>query len=145
MVMDDQSPPPASTITREGMFVPLLDADPSFQPLWNEFVEEWDGEELPQYLALSDLARHLISKLETGETDRFGAVFDVVERWQTEGEHYVAQAAVIGLLESLQNEGLHTSTRPEDFARWLRPHSASWWMRLVEFWNGDVTALRNAS
>jgi len=127
------------------MFVPLLAADPSFQPIWNRYIEEWEGQELPQYLALTDLARHLIAKLAIEETESFDAIFGVVERWQTEGEDYVAEAAVIGLLEDLQNKGLHVSTEPDDFVPWLRPRSASWWERLKDYWAGDPNALRDAS
>jgi hypothetical protein len=143
--MTEQSPRHTPKITRDGMFVPLLAADPSFQPAWDQFIAEWQGQELPQYLALGDLAQHLINRLAAGQVDRFEAVFEVVERWQVEGEHYVAEAAVIGLLENLQNTTLHSTTSPDDFAPWLQPSSASWWKRLKDFWAGDANALRDAS
>jgi hypothetical protein len=144
--MVDRTPVPFSGgLTRENMFAPLLEADPDFQPIWGRFVEEWRGQDLPQYLVLSDLARYLIDKLAAHRTERFDAVFEVVERWQLEGDSYVAEAAVIGLIEDLQNENLHSSTAPADFKAWLRPKSATWWERLIDYWNGDPNALRDVS
>jgi hypothetical protein len=125
------------TITRGQMFSGLLGADPSFGPAWKTFVEEWEGEpDPPLYLALADLARHLIAHLQRGETDRFDAVFDEVERWHLSGDDYVRKAATVGLLESLQNSNLHARTRPSDFEPWLRPESRRWWVKLQSFWAG---------
>ena len=128
--------PAVFAIPRERMFEPLLVADPSFQPAWDRFLEQWRDEEveLPLYLALCDLARHLIGKLAAGDTQAFPAVFDVVERWHIEGDPYVQEAATIGLLEDLQNEGLHQTTGPADFDRWLRPVSRKFWDKVEQFW-----------
>jgi hypothetical protein len=124
-------------IVRSEMFAPLLIADPSFSAQWKEFCEEWSGEpELPWYLLLADFARHLIGRLELAETDRFASIFDVVERWIVEGDKYVRDAAVIGLLEALQNTNLHPgSTRPDDFERWLQPRSRVYWDKVILFWS----------
>lgn len=89
---------------------------------------------MPEYLALAALARHLIACLQAGDTGRFGNVFDVVERWHLEGEHYVKQAATVGLLEDLQNENLHDTTKPTDFLPWLRPESKRYWDKVERFW-----------
>jgi hypothetical protein len=86
-------------IEREQMFDPLLLADPSFVPVWNAFTAEWKDEaQLPQYEALSALARHLIQKLECGDTANFESTFGVVELWHVAGDQYVREAATIGLL-----------------------------------------------
>src|SRR5579863_6287654 len=106
-------------IRREQMFEPLLQADPTFGPVWDAFLCEWkDEDEQPFYLALADLARHLIGRLERGETAVFDAVFDVVERWHLQGDSYVKEAASVGLLEGLQNGKLHRRSRPSDFEPW---------------------------
>jgi hypothetical protein len=118
------------------MFEPLLQADTSFAPLWTAFQSEWEGEpDTSQYLALAALARHLIEQLQSGKTANFAGVFDVVERWHVDGDPDVREAATIGLLESLQNEGLHGTTRPSDFVPWLRPQSRMWWDRVTLFWS----------
>lgn len=122
-------------ITREHMFEPMLIADPAFAPAWSAFVIEWQGEnELPLYIALTALARHLIGKLAEGDTARFDAVFDVVERWHVEGTPSVREAASIGLLEDLQNGNLHRTTTPSAFLPWLRPVSRRWWDKVEAFW-----------
>jgi len=125
------------------MFEPLLIADPSFQPRWTEFVAEWDDEpELPLYLALSSLARHLLSRLQTGDTAGFDRIFAVVERWHTNGDAYVREAASIGLLEDLQNLSGGNDKRPVTVEPWLGPESRRWWDKLDRFWDGDSKALR---
>lgn len=114
----------------------VLEVCPSFSGQWLEFLEEWEaeGEELPLYLALGELARHLIEMLERGETDALRQVFGVVERWHLEGAPYVKEAATVGLLEDLQNESLHHSTKPEQFRPLLGPESTRWWDELYAFW-----------
>lgn len=120
---------------RSNMFEPLLQADPSFRGKWEKFQEEHRSDDkLPLYLALSELACHLIQDLETGNTHRFGAVFDVVERWHINGDRYVKEAATVGLLEDLQNGNLHRKTRSDDFLPWLQPETLTWWTKVHEFW-----------
>jgi hypothetical protein len=118
------------------MMKPMLTACPSFQSTWNEFVEEWrdQPEGLPHYLALNNLARHLVGMLARNETDSFPAVFSVVEQWHLEGDSYVREAATVGLLEDLQNTNLHESTKPGQFQAFLGPVSAKWWEKLYGFW-----------
>src|SRR5262245_13397003 len=114
----------------------MLDACPSFQAEWESFMEEWRGEpeELPVYLALADLARHLIAMLASNETTSFAAIFDVVEQWHVQGDADVREAATVGLLENLQNTSLHDSTNPEQFRPFLGPESTRWWDKLYGFW-----------
>jgi hypothetical protein len=124
-------------IARSEMMGVLLNACPSFEVRWQEFQEEWRDEEieLPLYLVLSDFARHLIEMVERGETVGFPAVFAAVERLPIEGEHYVQEAATVGLLEDLQNLNLHQNgTDPEQFRPYLGPVSARWWDKLYRFW-----------
>lgn len=121
-------------ITRSTMFEPLLEADPSFQPRWVAFLEEWaDEPEPPLYLALWSLARHMAEHLEVGRASPLDRTFEVVERWHVDGDAFVSEAATIGLLESL---------RSRDFEQWMRPETLRWWQKLDRFWNGDVRALR---
>ena len=114
-------------IKRDQMFPLLLEACPSFTPMWREFVDEWRGddglprEDLPHYLALAEFARHLISMLVRSETSSFPAVFAVVEDLHTQGEHYVREAATIGLLESLQNTNLHDKTDSDAYCATTAP------------------------
>jgi hypothetical protein len=125
-------------IAKNEMMSLLLDACPSFRPAW----EAWLGtraasaDDLPLYLALAEFARHLIGLLERVETASFPFIFQTVERLQTEGEDYVREAAVVGLLEELQNRNLHQhGTDPEQFRPYLGPESAAAWDELYGFWH----------
>jgi len=124
-------------IAKDQMMPVLLDACPSFAPAWGAWLDEWkeSADDLPLYLALAEFARHLIGLLERGETAGFPAVFQAVERLQLEGEHYVREAAIVGLLEDLQNLNLHTATAPDQFRPFLGPESAAAWDELYEFWD----------
>jgi hypothetical protein len=123
-------------MTKDEMMGVLLDACPSFTPQWQTFLDEWqeEGDDPPLYLALADFARHLIGMVERGETASFPAIFAAVERLHTEGDHYVREAATVGLLEDLQNLNLHRTTRPELFRQYLGPESQRWWDKLYRFW-----------
>jgi len=130
-------------IVRDGMMDPMLVACPSFVPQWDAFLTEWVGNpvlldggdgSLPIYLALSDLANHLIAKLERGATEDFPSVFRVVERWIGEGDAYVSEAAVLGLVEDLSGPR-YTSASPEDMKAWLGPQARQGWDEVVDFWD----------
>jgi hypothetical protein len=87
------------------MFTCLLEADPTFEPVWRAFVADYaDEHELPLCVALAELAEHLIDRQRRGDTQGFDKVFAVVERWHIEGDAYVSEAASMGFLESLQNQ-----------------------------------------
>jgi hypothetical protein len=128
----------ASRITRDKMFEPLLVADPSFCSRWAKFTAEWGDEaDPPLYLALSSLAEHLLECLEAESTERFDAIFAVVERWHTDGDAYVSEAASIGLLEALQNLSGGSDRKTATVEPWLGPESKRWWDKLDRFWEGD--------
>lgn len=131
-------------INRDQMFEPMLAACPSFATAYQQFCADWKDEpgELPHYIALGDLARHLIDMLREGDTANFQAIFHVVERWHTEGDAYVREAATIGLLEGIQNNAEHQGVDPAAFQPWLGPESKKWWDKLNRFWDGEVGALR---
>lgn len=129
-------------ITRADMFLSVLQADLTFVPIWKAFVEQWHDEELPTYLALSELAVHLVQKLESGQTDNLCAVFGAVENWITAGDTYVREAAIVGLVEDLQNRNLYSSCNPSDFHRWLMPETARAWKKVENFWSdGNAISL----
>lgn len=126
-------------ISQPDMFDLLLEADPTFQPVWDAFVDKWrDQIELPLYLALGDLARHVVAKLERGHTSELQQIFAVVERWLADGDELVREATTIGLLEDLQNPNLHKTTSPDQLKQWLGPLSATQWIEVERFWSGQI-------
>ena len=124
-------------IKKDDMLKPIVAADPAFYPkLEAEYVKRLGGKEYV-YAALGVLLDHIHELHEAGEIGRIDKIFDVVERWHTEGDHYVKEAATIGFLENMQNFG-----NREEFVQWLGPHSKRWWEKLDRFWNGDIRALK---
>jgi hypothetical protein len=129
--------PTVGTIGRVEMMNPMLAACPSFAPAWKKFLHEWpDTDDKPLYLALGELARHIISMLASGDRAALSRVFEVVEAWHLHGDAYVKEAATIGLLEDLQNPSLHESTSPTQFEQFLLPESLNWWRKVERFWSG---------
>lgn len=133
-------------ITKHQMFEPLLQACPSFVPKWREFLQDAEGtptDDLLYYVLLGDLALHLIELYTARSTDEFSAVFEVVERWHTEGDHYVREAATIGLLEGIQNVASHREFDTRIVETWMQPETKKWWDKLNRYWGGDVNALHD--
>ncbi len=126
---------PDFTFDGANMLEAMRLVDPSFPSQSDKFPDE---REEPLYFALSELALHLIRNLEAGDTNRFNAIFDVVERWIVEGNSNVREAAIVGLLEDLQNKNLHHTTSPKNFKSWLRPQSGVWWAKLDAFWTNGT-------
>jgi hypothetical protein len=117
------------------MFEPLLRADPTFREAWERLLREQQPEEEQSgYLIAGEFARHLIRCLEAGDTSRFTAVFEVIKDWHTHGVQYVREAAIVGVLEDLQNENLHDTTKPDDFLPWMHPETVTLWHKLNDFW-----------
>ena len=112
----------------------LIEACPSFQPILDEH-RQYYGEEIP-YVVLGDFSRHLLQLHQHHQTDVFPAVAQVIERLHVEGEHYVREAATIGLLEGIQNVWGNEGIDPELFVPYLLPESVRWWRSLNDFWSG---------
>jgi hypothetical protein len=133
-------------INRDQMFEPMLAACPSFRCAWAEFcadpINQADCGEPLYYFALSALADHLIAQFKSGSIDEFPAVFQVIERWHCEGEHYVREAATVGLLEDIMLGSYGEEIDPVVFEQWLLPESRRWWDKVIRFWDGDAHALR---
>ncbi len=111
-------------ISREKMFEPLLKVSEGFRPVCDEFIEEWkDGEELPQYLVLSDLARYISKLIAESREKELKEIFSVIERWHLEGDDYVREAATVGILEDLQNTNVVGVGVPEQVETYLLPES----------------------
>lgn len=127
-------------ISKHEMMNPILKVSPSFQNLWNEFLEEWkdDKGDLPIYLALSDLARHIASLISEDKEKELKNIFEIVEKWHVEGEEYVKEAATVGLLENLQNTNIVGKTVPGKIETYLFPESKRYWKKLYDFWEKNI-------
>ena len=88
-------------ITKPQVVPVLLDACPSFRPVWEEHLHD-NGEEI-LYVALGDFARHVLELFQAGKTEAFAGVARAIERLHVEGDPYVREAATVGLLEGIPN------------------------------------------
>ena len=123
-------------VYRQQMGPLLLGACPSFEPQWKQFLADWisDGPDLPLYILWGDFARHLSGLLLRGDDETLRRVFEVVELFIIEGDSYVSEAAIVGILEDLQNTNLHSGTKPEHYLPFLLPQSRRWWEKVELFW-----------
>jgi hypothetical protein len=119
----------SEAICREEIFPLLLEADPSFEPIWRGFLQDWEGEKdgLPLSIAIDDFSRHLVSKLEAGDTSRFKEVFAVIERLHLSSDSYVSNE-VVGISEGILDKGFYTTLHPYDFEPWLEPETKRAWI-----------------
>lgn len=117
---------------------PILEATPTFEPVWTEFLAAWDDEieSLPIYLVLSDLARHITKLIESGSKSELEKVFRIVEWWCDDGDAEVREAVTVGLLEDLQNTNVVGMGKPEQIYQYLGPQSKQNWHKVQSFWTG---------
>jgi hypothetical protein len=122
-----------SKIAQDEMFGMMLEASPTFAAYWaadaGESLAVNDDGSILHYVVLGDFARHLIEQLKDEETSEFPAVFSVVERCVENGDDYVVNAIIVGLLERLQND-----EHSERLFGWLGPRAQKAWRDLDEFW-----------
>lgn len=123
-------------ILKEQMLPMLVETCPTFTDKWEIHKKEYADEEnyLP-YIALGNFARHLIELEKQNQIGEFENVFELVEKFHNEGEHYVKEAATIGLLEGLQN---NLGNDAEKFVKYLKPETLKWWNELNKFWNSEI-------
>ncbi|SRR5258705_3143508 len=124
-------------IAKEQVMPLLVNACPSFSKVWEEHRAFYEDEEL-LYVDLGVFARHLVELKKANRKEEFGAVFEIIERMYLEGDHYVKEAATIGLLEGIQNVAGNSGVEPEQFVEYLRPESARWWGQLNDFWESKI-------
>lgn len=128
-------------IVKSQMLPLLINACPSFSPTWQEMNIERGQDEPLVYIELGEFARHLVKLYLQGQTAEFAEVFDLVERFHLAGDDYVQNAAVIGLLEDIQNIAGNRKIDQEVFVRYLKPISVAWWQSLNRFWSGQSASV----
>jgi len=124
-------------ITKEQVMLLLLNACPSFSKRWKEHQSFYRDDEL-LYVDLGEFACHLVELKAANRTEEFQAIFDIIERLLVEGDHYVKEAATIGLLEGIQNVAGNSGVELEQFVKYLKPESAKWWRQVNDFWDAKI-------
>ena len=131
----------------EQLFEDIRQACPSFVPVDDEGASDWQDEPNPlDYIRISGLARHLTKLVGDGLMDLVVPVLDLAENALTEGDEYVRELVVVGLLEDLQNDLLHTEGRVRlvDVRAQLRPKAQVAWDELMLFWHGPSAEARKS-
>ncbi len=133
-------------ITHSHVIDTLLHACPSFRPTVEAFQDEYRDlprDRLPHYMLMGDIAIACSKRLSEGHESDLEPLFALLEKWIKDGDKYVRDMAITGLIEDLQNENLHTGTRPEDFVRLLHPETAVYWAKVNRFWSHGEIISRN--
>lgn len=118
----------------------LLQACPSFTPLWEAHLREYEGEVL-FYIVMGELAHHMLELQQSGEAACFAALGVAIERLHAEGDAWVQELATIGLLEGIQNVWRNTGVDPAQFEPYLGPESQRAWHALNAFWSGQAVTV----
>ena len=128
------------TITRSEMLPLLVEACPPYAAAWARFKAEYVDDPDPfLYVALTQFARCLSDVHASGDGQTVARVFRLIERFITDGDPDVQEAAVVGMIRDLQNVNLHGSTTPGDYVPFLYPETQRWWGKVKGFWaNGRL-------
>lgn len=123
-------------LTATQLFEMIRVVCPSFVPLDDAQLEEWQDEPMPPYVRISGLARHLVDLASEGQVASLVPVFALVEHAIDQGQPYVAELAVVGLLEDIQNFALQTNGEVPltELRALLGPKSSVAWDQLMRFW-----------
>lgn len=124
-------------IPRENVMELLINVCPSFKGKWEEYLEDdWDRDrETILYSDLSVFARYLTELTMTRKFEELYNLFDEIERLIKEGDFFVSEAIVVGLLEDFQNGLLSNGYELNIMDEYLKPDTKRGWLDLIKFWN----------
>jgi len=98
---------------------------------------EYTNERLA-YVDIANIARFIIWKFKSNESDCFDRIFETVEVILKKGDKDTQNLIVVGLFEGIQNiGGWHKVDYYKGFDKWLRPKSKKTWEDLINSWEGE--------
>jgi hypothetical protein len=103
-------------------FETIIATVPDFQPRYQKFLADWQGEDPPWYLAMGELAHYIVESYEDN-TAQYQELCFGVEHVLKQGDSEIQNLIWVGLLENIQNIASHRSFGPEVFRGWLGPQS----------------------
>jgi hypothetical protein len=115
----------------------FLEACPSFGEKWEEH-RAFKADEQLLYVDMGEFAHHLVELHKSNQTTEFPRVFDIIERLHIDGDHYVKEAATIGMLEGIQNVASNNGVDRRVFVPYLGKESLKWWRQLNDFWQAKI-------
>jgi hypothetical protein len=108
-------------------FETIIATAPDFQPTYQRFLADWQGEDTPWYLAMGELAHYVVEAYGQGNAAQCQKLFSTVERVLQNGDSEVQNLIWVGLLEDIQNIASHRSFGPDVFRAWLGPQTLIAW------------------
>ncbi|BCZ47995.1 hypothetical protein psyc5s11_40620 [Clostridium gelidum] len=124
-------------VQRENVMELLINLCPSFEGKWKEHLEDnFDRDcETILYRDLYVFARHLTELTINNSFGDFNDIFDEIERLIQEGDSFVSDAIVVGLLEDFQNGLLSNGYELKIMEKYLKPDTKKYWIALIKYWN----------
>lgn len=128
-------------IQRNHVIERLIKACPSFNPKWEEHLQDiWDRtSETILYTDLTEFARHLIELVKKNELDAYDDIFCEIEHLLREGEPFVQEAITIGLLEDFQNFLLSSNYEFDIIEKFIKPETKRQWNAIIKMWDGGTS------
>lgn len=132
-------------IQRECTMKLLIDVCPSFRGKWEEHLRDiWDRDsELILYTDFAEFARHLTSLAASESFQELEAVFNEIEYLLQQGDPFVQEAVMVGLLEDFQNGLLNIGYEINLIEKYFKPETKKYWTSLTKFWNGEIPYIDN--
>lgn len=112
-----------SLLTQDDVIPLFLDACRGIEPIWQEHLDFWGGKERGIYNDASEIARYVIETYERGEISTLVPVFSLIERIIREGDDAARDAAIVGVIESIQVQASHYRFGSAVFVPMLGPLS----------------------
>lgn len=127
------------TITKDDVLPLLFEACPSFlEGRWQENQTAFNDDRELLYLDIAGFARYLADLLAEGKTEEFPAIFAVIERLHTEGDHYVQELATVGFLEDFENWAMRADMPESACSQHFGPQTAEWFKEMQKFWRREI-------
>ena len=118
---------------------------PSFLKKWENHLHDiWDrNSESILYTDFAEFDRHLTDLVIEKEYGEFEAIFELVEQLLSEGDSFVQEAVIVGLLEDFQT-GLESNGYDlKSFEKFLKPETKKYWIKVIKFWSGEIPYIDN--
>lgn len=129
-------------LTRERL-QSLVSAVPGFRESWEKFLQRYENEPPPWYLAIGELAHYVVTQYACDRTSEFADLFAAVEELLNTPDPEVKSLISVGLFEDIQNICSHRGFNAEVFCAWLGPRSFAVWQEVAAFWDRVAVWMRD--
>lgn len=124
-------------ITKNEVMDIFLHACPLFKKYWfSQHINDiWDrSSETILYTDFSFLARHVMNSFLNNTVEDLPTIFNIVENLLIDGDEFVKEATVVGLLEDIQNLVLSNGNELNLFLMYFGTETLKQWNELIIYW-----------